>query len=296
MDVGRRALVSLSTLALVLGAGLGCTRGPSGRLIEGRLDQGQFRLSGAQLVALTEDGRTFRAPLDARGAFRIALPTDVSYEIRFANETDRPGVLDAFAILIHRDHAGNTRRQFFLSEGDPISLGRIGRSGVASFGLTEETDDDVEEETETDGSPVIDDVEQVCDLSSGDDFEEVEAEQSVLAGVDSDGDGSSDADDEDVSGDTCVADDSDSDSDSDGDDSDSDSDSDSEGTATSSTADDADSDSEDGDSDTDHDSDSDSDSDDTDSDGRDCDAPAAIDQPCDQGAPAGETDPSPGNV
>jgi hypothetical protein len=206
------------------------------RTIGGQVDQTQFRLADAQAIAIASDGKIYRSHVGADGRFQLALETDATYTLRFANATSDATRYDAFAVLVGQSADGSRHENFFLTAGDAIELGLIRRAGTISSALTaasddEELDDDdtssEDEDADTDSDGRRDDGLTACDLSDGSDLVIAEAENSLLGENDSDGDGVSDDED---------SDDCDSDSDSDdeasetdqSEDDDSDSDSDSE--------------------------------------------------------------------
>ena len=207
------------------------------RTIGGQVDQAQFRLDDAQAIAIASDGKIYRSHVGVDGRFQLALATDATYTLRFANATADATKYDAFAVMVQQTADGSRHENFFLTTGDPIELGSIRRAGTISSALTAASEDDElddegesDDDSDTDSDGRRDDDITACDMSSGSDLVAVEAESSVLGDVDSDDDGVSDDED---------SDDCDSDGDSDdeaaeteeaGDD-DSDSDSDSEAEA-----------------------------------------------------------------
>lgn len=263
---------TLRTAAALLLLATAC--GQNERTVSGQLATDQFALSGAQAVAVDEAGQTYRVPVAADGRFQVTLPVGKTYQVRFANSTRAPGVYDAFAVLVNHDRAGQAHKSFKLSSGEAIDLGRVQRSNTRTLALSAADDDDGSSDdddgdTESSGSddgaddsdsdssddsdssaPSQDDVDQICDLSSGGDMSSVSGTTSALSANDSDDDGVSDAEDDDdgdSSGSSCDdsdSDDTDSDSD-DGsnddasDDADSDSDSDSSGGSNDCDADDS---------------------------------------------------------
>ncbi|MBK6685737.1 MAG: hypothetical protein IPG45_14800 [Deltaproteobacteria bacterium] len=286
-----------SSAAILLLLATAC--GANERTVRGQLATDQFALSGAQAVAVDEAGQTYRVPVAADGRFQVALPVGKTYQVRFANSTNRPGVYDAFAVLVNHDKNGQAFKRFKLSSGEAIDLGRVQRSNTRSLALSaadddnddnddnDDSSDDDDGDTESsssddnsddsdssdDGdssSPSEDDVDQICDLSSGSDMSSVSGTTSALSVNDRDDDGISDADDDsDSSGDSS----SDSCDDSDSDDTDSDSD--------------------DGDNDDSMD-DADSDSDSDSSGGsNDCDADDSMDDDCSTPPGEGVSDPIP---
>jgi hypothetical protein len=207
-EVSMKHTLFLSSSLLLLLA-LGCTSGER-RAVKGRLDTSQFRLESARVLAIGSDGHRYKSDVQADGSFRLSLPVDARYEIRFANSTTGAGVFDAFAILIDRDKSGVMYRTIALSSGPEIDLGLVRREGNASRGLraltddgeeddedssSESSDDDSSSDSEDSDSDSDSEVSFACDLSGGSDLEAVESEHGLLTSVDSDGDGSSDADD-----------------------------------------------------------------------------------------------------
>lgn len=264
---------TLSAAAALLLLTTAC--GQNERTVSGQLATDQFALSGAQAVAVDEAGQTYRVPVAADGRFQVTLPVGKTYQVRFANSTRAPGVYDAFAVLVNHDRAGQAHKRFRLTSGEAIDLGRVQRSNTRTLALSAADDDeddggdDDDGDTESSGSddgpddsdsdssddsdsstPSQDDVDQICDLSSGGDMSSVSGTTSALSANDRDDDGVSDAEDDDdgdSSGSSCDdsdSDDTDSDSD-DGsnddasDDADSDSDSDSSGSSNDCDADDS---------------------------------------------------------
>ena len=184
------------------------------RTIGGQVDRAQFQLEGAQAIAIASDGKIYRSHVGADGRFELALHTDATYTLRFANSTGDATKYDAFAVLIQQAADGSRHENFHLTAGDPIELGLIRRSGTLSLALTVASDDEAADEEEesddddadTDSDGRRDDELTACDLSGGSDLVTAEAENSLLSENDSDDDGVSDDED---------SDDCDSDSDSD---------------------------------------------------------------------------------
>lgn len=200
---------SLAVTALLIS---GCQ---GSRTIGGQVDQTQFRLENAQAIAIASDGSIYRSHVGLDGRFQLALRTDATYTLRFANATQNETMYDAFAVLIQQTADGSRHENFYLTSGDPIELGLIRRSGTLTLALTAATEDDgveddadteSDDDADTDSDGRRDDDIVACDLSGGTDLVTAEAENSLLGENDSDDDGVSDDED---------SDDCDSDSDSD---------------------------------------------------------------------------------
>ncbi|MCC7383317.1 MAG: hypothetical protein IT384_15885 [Deltaproteobacteria bacterium] len=182
-----RVPTPLRLSALIVLAGLvACSS--SERTIQGQVDRGSFRLSAAQVVAISTTGDTRRAALDAEGRFSIALPIGQTYELRFANSTRSAGVVDQFAYLSYPTSSGMKKLTFVLSEGPVIDVGLI----TPIHAIASSSAPLVGELQEAEPGVTIGPV-QVCELSGGRDQVEAQAQNNLLAELDADGDDISDA-------------------------------------------------------------------------------------------------------
>jgi hypothetical protein len=198
----RKLIVPLAALALV-----GCSSGAT-RTISGQLDLTQMRPVSAQVIARSSLGHVYRAPIAADGSFRISLPVNTTYTVRFANATTMAKRFDAFATLAARRPIGASH-WFTLTPGANITLSRVARVGVARvvhtspIAITSDSGDDGKESA--DKGEKEDDGAEACDLENGKDDADVESDHDVNDDVDSDHDGVADSKDDHDDRATCAS-------------------------------------------------------------------------------------------
>jgi hypothetical protein len=195
------------TSTLVLLGMIGCSSGPgTPRALSGQIDTAQVQLTNARVIARSAAGRVFHAPIAADGTFKLSLPTNERYSIRFANATTNPKFFDAFAVLTSTRANGLRTHWYTLTPGGDISLGRVSRAPAAFGGATaSSTASDTPDDSEDPAEQEEDDEVEVCDVDDGQDQVEVEGEHDLLDDVDSDRDGTSDSVDSDDDRDECTA-------------------------------------------------------------------------------------------
>lgn len=199
---------NLMTSTLVLVGLFGCSSGPASRALSGQVDTSQVQVTSAQIVARSAGGRVFHAPIAPDGSFKLSLPVNERYSIRFANATTDPKFFDVFSVLTSTRANGLRTHWYTLTPGNDISLGRISRTTAAvgatapsattsgTLGYASESDDVAEYE---------DDEVEACDIDDGQDQIEVESEHDLLDDVDSDRDGTADSIDAEDDRDECTA-------------------------------------------------------------------------------------------
>jgi hypothetical protein len=113
---------------------IGCSGGAGTRDVTGRLTTQAYPLDNPVIVAESSDHRVWIAHLSQSGAFKLTIPTGVSYRLTLANST-RSGTYQALA-RVNWPLSTGPARWAQLGAGDTLALGHVApRAQTAAGGL-----------------------------------------------------------------------------------------------------------------------------------------------------------------